>query len=505
MSSPGTSKQESSPSTGHVFISHSTKDDPTVAAISRALRSLEIETWTDSRRFSGGDKLEKEVEDAIDRAHHFIAVLSLNAVNSKWVKREIDYALNVEKGREDGFKVISVLIPPIESGSLGLYFGQEPVAVKFDVGPAGIDKVLPRLMEALGHQLPVDPQQPLQIETTPIADLILELTDPTMALFDGKYRATANARLIYDPPEGSLDVESPRYRLTAPLGPIETGDLSWYLERYINWPTGVFQERAEQIVEKLPQWGRLIYDSVNENVARNALEAWKAVPKETSRRFTILVDQDLVDGSSEEETAKAMEAATLLLGLPWELIHDEKGYLFLGRRSVRVRRKLPNRELKEPIVTNPPLRVLLVSPAARGRHRRLHRPTGSAPARWSKLFHVSVRWLNSRSSRRPLSRPCKRNSKEQPRTKSPFTSFTSMVTACSAASTGSVHCASRTPKMSTSCGNGAQNPSTQEPSPRICGIIAFRCSSWRRANRRKLKKTPPHPSRASCCRRESPR
>ena len=272
----------------------------------------------------------------------------------------------------------------------------QPVALKFGVGPAGIDKLLPRLMEALGYQLPVDPQQPLQIETTPIADLILELTDPTMVLFDGKYRATANARLIYDPPEGSLDVESLRYRLTAPLGPIETGDLSWYLERYINWPTGVFQERAEQIVKKLPQWGRLIYDSVNGDVARNALEAWKAVPKETSRRFTVLVDQDLVAGADKEETAKAMEAAAQLLGLPWELIHDEKGYLFLGRKGVRVRRKLPNREVKEPIATNPPLRVLLVSPrpeddrAAYIDHRVSARPVVEALSRLGALAEFKI-------------------------------------------------------------------------------------------------------------------
>ena len=362
MSSAGPSKQQASPSTGHVFISHSTKDDPTVAAIRRALHDLKIGTWIDSRKLSGGDKLGKMVKDAIESARHFIAVLSLNAVNSKWVKREIDYALKVQKKREDGFKVIPVLLPGLETESLGLWFAQEPIAVKFDGGPAGIDKALPRLMEALGYQLSVDPQQPLQIATTPIADLILELTDPTMVQSDGTYRATAHARLIYDPPDDAPDIKSLRYRFRAPLGPIETEELSWYLERYINWPTGVFQERAEQIVKKLPQWGRFIYESVNEEVARTALEAWKAVPEETFRRFTVLVDQDLVAGADEEETARAMEAATQLLALPWELIHDEESYLFLGLGGVRVRRKVPNLKVKKPIATNPPLRVLLVSP-----------------------------------------------------------------------------------------------------------------------------------------------
>ena len=91
-----------------------------------------------------------------------------------------------------------------------------------------------------------------------------------------------------------------------------------------------------------------------------------------------------------------MEAAAQLLGLPWELIHDEKGYLFLGRKGVRVRRKLPNREVKEPIATNPPLRVLLVSPrpeddrAAYIDHRVSARPVVEALSRLGELAEFKV-------------------------------------------------------------------------------------------------------------------
>jgi hypothetical protein len=52
----------------------------------------------------------------------------------------------------------------------------------------------------------------------------------------------------------------------------------------------------------------------------------------------------------------------LLLSLPWELIHDGESYLFRGARGVRVRRQLPVREARTPILTPAPIRVLLVSP-----------------------------------------------------------------------------------------------------------------------------------------------
>ena len=57
----------------------------------------------------------------------------------------------------------------------------------------------------------------------------------------------------------------------------------------------------------------------------------------------------------------AREAATLLLGLPWELLHDGDGFLFQGAKPTRVRRRLPNtRDLEVPVVATP-IRILLVT------------------------------------------------------------------------------------------------------------------------------------------------
>ncbi|MBZ5618687.1 MAG: tetratricopeptide repeat protein [Acidobacteriia bacterium] len=373
-----------------VFVSHSGKDDEVVAELRLALEGLKIEAWTDSQRLAGGDKLKPAIRKAIEEASHFVAILGLHAINSAWVFKEIKYALKRRK------KVIPVLLPGIEPSALHLWFGEEPVGVKLIVGPGGVSAAFPGLLAALGERLPEDGAPPVEAQLDPIAELVLELSDPAIDLSGGKRRATATALLTYHPPDGGRAVESQRFHFTAPLGPIEAGELAWYLERYINWPTGVFQDRARRVEESLPGWGRLLYDAVTasgtddrflSSVAR--LEAGHP-----ERRFTIKVDKSLVAGSPEDKQKEADEAATLLLSLPWELIHDGKGFLFQGKRGVRVRRSLPNRNPQPAVATDPPIRVLLVSPRPEDAgyidHRASARPLVEALSKLGDLaeFHI---------------------------------------------------------------------------------------------------------------------
>ncbi|SPF34268.1 TPR domain protein [Candidatus Sulfopaludibacter sp. SbA4] len=367
-----------------VFVSHSGKDDAVVAEIRRALEGLGIEAWTDSQRLAGGDKLKPEIEKAIERASHFAAILSLHAINSKWVFQEIKFALSLGK------KVIPVMLPGIEPSALQLWFGEEPVGVKLTVGPRGVTDALPALLAALGVQLPEDEAPPVETPPSSIAELVLELSDPGIDLSDGKRRATATARLTYNPPDGSRAVEGQRFPFTAPLGPIESGELAWYLERYINWPSGVFQDRAHRVEAALPGWGQAL-------VPQGFLPLFtQASASQAERRFTIKVDKDLMAGATPERQKEADEAATLLLSLPWELIHDGKGFLFQGKRGVRVRRSLPNRKPQPAVATEPPIRVLLVSPRPEDAgyidHRVSARPLVEALSKLGELvdFHILV-------------------------------------------------------------------------------------------------------------------
>ena len=229
-----------------IFVSHASADDSFVATLRRELAAHHLPVWVDSRQLRGGDKLKPEIKKAIETASQVIVVLSPHTVNSPWVRREIKLALAVEKRRQaEGYRVIPLLLPGLTVGALGTWFEMEPVAVPIEVRPAGLSAALPALLAALGERLPTDPQPFEEPDARPVEELILTLTDPTIEVSEGKSRARALATLVYEPAQaGARRIESRRYSFTAPLGPIETDDLRWYLESYSLWPVGVFQDRG---------------------------------------------------------------------------------------------------------------------------------------------------------------------------------------------------------------------------------------------------------------------
>jgi hypothetical protein len=80
-----------------VFISHSSKDDSIVRELRHALEGLGIEVWADSERLSGGDPLNPAIQEGIEKADYFLVIVSLNALNSDWVQREIKHAESARK------------------------------------------------------------------------------------------------------------------------------------------------------------------------------------------------------------------------------------------------------------------------------------------------------------------------------------------------------------------------------------------------------------------------
>ena len=358
-------------SNGPVFISHATSDDTFVRELRLVLEGLHIPVWVDSRNLRGGNALAPEIAQAIEQARQVLVVLSPRTINSPWVRREIRQALQVQKNRQaDGYRVIPLLLPGVETTALEHWFEEEPLAVPVQLTAAGLSAALPAILAALGERLPDDPQPVQEVAAQPVEDLLLELRDPHIQTEAGKRRAAATATLVYDPADSAARrVESRRFTFTAPLGPIEADELRWYLESYYLWPTGVFKARAERIEAQLPQWGQDLYHAVVATQhAQEALRAWQHAAAGAERRFSVLVDSDLPDGSSPEAQAAAKEAATGLLALPWELLHDGRSYLFQGQHAVRVRRRLPNRYAQPHAVTGLPIRILLVSPRPENAH-----------------------------------------------------------------------------------------------------------------------------------------
>ena len=353
---------------GKIFVSHATADDGFVKRLREALERANLPVWVDSRVQTGGDELLADVKEAIEQARAVLVVLSPNTVNSSWVRTEVQLARRVKKRRgKSGYKVIPILLPGIEQKALGLWFDKEPLAIKITVGPGGIEQALPSLFAALGEQLPDDLQPPEVREAAPVADLILELTDLKVETVQpGARRAVAKARLVFDPPQsGAPSIRSRPFRFVAPLGGIEADELTWYVERYPQWPVGtVVTDRARAVERNLETWGQALFKEAigQKQEGRAAFDAWRSAGGGTDRRFSVLVDDNMLAEATDDQSEQARAAATSLLALPWELIHDGSGFLFAGGRGARVRRCLPNEQPKPPIESSPPLRVLLLSP-----------------------------------------------------------------------------------------------------------------------------------------------
>jgi tetratricopeptide (TPR) repeat protein len=281
------------------------------------------------------------------------------------VGKELRHALQLREQRgKEQFPVFALALDGTKLGVLEEIFGEEPIYIPLSSGAGGIEAAINPILVALGKRDPADVPALPQPQAEPLEELVLELTDLKVQERDGLRRATARARLIYEPATpGQPSVHSTQsWRLVAPIGPLEAGDLRWYLEQYAIWPSPYFLSRARQVEEKLVQWGQLLHGAALPLAhSANVLNAWARVGDQAGRRFSVQVDASLEAGAPDAEAAKAREAATLLLGLPWELLHDGNSYLFQGAKPTRVRRRLPGTEGFGVAVVAPPIRILLIT------------------------------------------------------------------------------------------------------------------------------------------------
>src|SRR5262245_13926526 len=315
-----------------LFISHSSQDDAFVRALRVTLADHGQDGWIDSRELRGGDPLWPEIQKAIDDASAYAVVISTDALQSKWVGRELRHALDVRHQRgKDKFPVIPLSLNGTRLGMLEAFFGEEPVYIPVSSDAGGVEAAMHAILVALGKRDPADVAPTPQPKAEPLEELVLELTDLKFHEQDGVRRASARARLVYEPATpGQREVVSAQsWRLIAPIDPIEAGELRWYLEQYVIWPSHYFQDRARKVEANLVKWGRLLHAAAMPVAHReNVMKAWEKISGSAGRRFSVHVDTALEAGAPETEVQAAQEAATLLLGLPWELLHDGDHYLF---------------------------------------------------------------------------------------------------------------------------------------------------------------------------------
>ncbi|MFM7521695.1 MAG: tetratricopeptide repeat protein [Planctomycetota bacterium] len=350
---------------GKLFISHSTADDAFVRDLRAALADHGQPGWIDSRELRGGDLLWPEVKKAIEEASAFAVVVSPDGLQSTWVGKELKLALELQKSRgKDNYPVIPLSLDGTKLGVLQQFFDGEPAYIPVSSGAGGIEAATGTVLVALGKRLPADVPPEPQPPAEPLEELVLELSDLKFVDKDGVRRAAAKARLVHEPAApGQPHVYSAEtWRLIAPIGPIEAGELSWYLEKYAIWPSTFFRDRARKVEKDLVHWGRLLHDEAMPAAhTANVLQSWQRTGSRAGRRFSVRVDPATEAGTPPAELQATREAATTLLGLPWELLHDGKSYLFQGAKPTRVRRRIPSTEVLDAAVVATPIRILLVT------------------------------------------------------------------------------------------------------------------------------------------------
>ncbi|MEN9867740.1 MAG: hypothetical protein RL748_3330, partial [Pseudomonadota bacterium] len=379
------------PNSGKLFISHSSADDTFVGKLQQQLAPHGVAGWIDSRQLRGGDVLWPEIAAAIEQASAFLVVVSPSALQSDWVGEELDHALAVQKTRQaagQSYPVIPLSLDDTKLGVLKRYFTGEPIYIPAQSTAGGVEAAINPILVALGLRLPFDSASPstMPVPGEALEELILHLSDFGITEQDGKRRATARASLRYQAADQHLQaVESTqKWRMQAPLGPIEADDLRWYLEKYAVWPSSVFATRKLALERKLQHWGGLLYEQAFQHplstqtmhpqavsatpapplatfATTQVLAAWAGIAPNANRRFSILIDDTPEHGTPPERVAQAQEAASAMLALPWELLHDGSRFLFQGAHATRVRRRLPGTRAHGPLQLALPVRILLVS------------------------------------------------------------------------------------------------------------------------------------------------
>jgi len=92
-----------------VFISHSSRDHVFVERIVAVLRRHGIACWYAPGSILGAQQWQDEIGRALGRCNWFLVVLSQNALRSKWVKRELAYALSDDRYNE---RILSIVKTP---------------------------------------------------------------------------------------------------------------------------------------------------------------------------------------------------------------------------------------------------------------------------------------------------------------------------------------------------------------------------------------------------------
>jgi hypothetical protein len=97
----------------HVFISHNWNDKPIARKLATDLSAKGIGVWVDEAEIKLGDSLITKIRDGIDKVDYVFVLLSKHSIDSEWVKKEVEIAMNQEiEGKK--VKVVPILLHDVD-------------------------------------------------------------------------------------------------------------------------------------------------------------------------------------------------------------------------------------------------------------------------------------------------------------------------------------------------------------------------------------------------------
>lgn len=151
-----------------IFLSHSARDKFFVRKLAERLKSYGVKVWLDEAEINVGDSLTEKIGEAIEETDFVGVVLSHNSVNSEWVQRELQVAIQKELAKRK-VVVLPLLLEPVELPS----FLKDKLYADFTT-PEKFDETFLRLLKSVG--IPVEEKEPplereevLEVPPVPIA------------------------------------------------------------------------------------------------------------------------------------------------------------------------------------------------------------------------------------------------------------------------------------------------------------------------------------------------
>jgi hypothetical protein len=140
-----------------IFLSHNAKDKFFVRELANRLSRLGVKVWIDEAEIKIGDSLTEKIGSAIEKTDFVGVVLSRNSINSQWVQKELQIALQ-EEFRKKKVVVLPLLLEPVELPP----FLRDKLYADF-TSPKKYNQSFPKLLEAL--KIPKEKSDALIAET----------------------------------------------------------------------------------------------------------------------------------------------------------------------------------------------------------------------------------------------------------------------------------------------------------------------------------------------------